>query len=437
MKKITVILTVLMLTLALSACGSKTKYDLYNYQVDTEITGDVTITFWHAFGQANQDSVDQYIASFKAEYPNITVLAQSQGGYRDLRSKVVKSIVSGDTPTMLIGYPDHVADYIQGEAILSLDPFINSSVGYTEEELSDFVDSYLEENNQFGHIMGLPFNKSTEVLIYNKTFFDLHNIAVPVTWDDVEAASRTIKTETGKWGFAYDSASNVFITLVRQWGGAYTNIDGELLFNNPQAEAALKYYQDMHKAGLFTFPAEWETNYASEPFKNKEVYMTVGSTAGIRYNVPTNVNNMFEIGVAPIPQFDENNKQVIQQGTNMSIMANSSDQERLAAWLFIKHLASKEVTLDWSMETGYLPVRKSALESTEYQNFLNNPDHDDRYISMAANAAYSQVNYMFYDSAFVGSSNVRDEVGLAFEAVLYSGKTPKQALDEAISELDW
>jgi multiple sugar transport system substrate-binding protein len=311
--------------------------------METTITGPVTVSFWHAFGGTKEEILKGLVDEFVAENPQVTVNLLSQGDYNGLRDKTIQSIVTGNTPTMLVAYPDHIADYLTGNGVISLETYINNAeIGFTQEQMDDFVPAYLEENRQFdGATYGLPFNKSTEVLIYNKTYFDANSITVPQTWEEVKAVSEQIHTATNKWGFAYDSSANLFITLTRQWGGQYTGPNGELLFNNQQTIDMLDYYYNQHDAGLFTIPAEWEQNYASEPFKNQEVYMTVGSTAGITYNVPA--NGAFEIGVAPIPQKDLENKAVIQQGTNISIMSNATEQEKLAAWLLVKHLTSKNL----------------------------------------------------------------------------------------------
>ncbi len=398
----------------------------------TTITDPVTITFWHAFGGTKEGILVDLIDEFEEDNPKVTVDVFSQGDYDGLREKTIQSIVTGNTPTMLIGYPDHIADYLTGNAVVSLDSYINHpEIGFTTEELNDFVPAYLQENQQFNGITyGLPFNKSTEILIYNKTYFDANELTVPTTWDEVETVSQAIYNDTGKWGFAYDSSANLFITLLRQWGGQYTSPSGELLFENQEAINMLTYYESQHDAGLFTIPAEWEQNYASEPFKNQDVYMTVGSTAGVTYNVPA--NGAFEIGVAPIPQKSETTKAVIQQGTNISIMANGTEQEKLAAWLLIKHLTSKEATISWAMQTGYLPVRLSALDDPTYQAFLNNPADP---IAMAEKAAFEQVDYMFYDPAFVGSSNARNEVDMVVGNVLFGGLTPQIAIEDAIWNL--
>jgi len=361
--------------------------------METTITGPVTIEFWHAFGEDKGELLAEIIKDFTDANPNVTVNLLSQGDYNGLRDKTIQSIVTGNTPTMLIGYPDHVADYLTGNAVVSLDPYINNAeIGFSQAELDDFVQAYLQENRQFGGATyGLPFNKSTEVFIYNKTYFeskvcktgfdkvtDLYDIVkteIPnydatyitahpelanmdtscltpivegasrvVTWELVKEASAEIKVDKNAYGFAYDSLANMFITLTRQWGGQYTGSNGQLLFENQQAIDMLTYYNTQKTAGLFTIPAEWEQNYASTPFTNGQVFMTVGSTAGATYNVPA--NGSFDIGIAPIPQKADATKAVIQQGTNISIMANGTEQQKLAAWLLTKHLTSVEATID-------------------------------------------------------------------------------------------
>ena len=145
---------------------------------------------------------------------------------------------------------------------------------------------------------------------------------------------------------------------------------------------------------------------------------------------------MFEIAVAPVPYnaLMPNNKAVIQQGTNISLMNTGTEQQKLAAWLFLKHMISTENTIDWAMQTGYLPVRYSAYESETYQAFLTNPTANQLYISMAANAAYLQSDNMFFDPAFIGSSRARTQVGLALERIMIGDGNIAAALQEAYTE---
>jgi len=115
-------------------------------------------------------------------------------------------------------------------------------------------------------------------------------------------------------------------------------------------------------------------------------------------------------------------------------MKTGTPQEQLASWLFLKHIISTENTTDWAMNTGYLPVRTSAYLSATYQEFLNTPTANQLPISMAANAAYLQSGYMFYDPAFIGSSRARTQVGLALERIMLGDGDIAAALLEAYTE---
>jgi multiple sugar transport system substrate-binding protein len=445
-----------------------------------QLTSDpIEITIWHAMGASNQALLEKYAASFKVKYPNVTVVIPAGvGNYDTLKTNMINAITANAMPNLVQAYPDHVAEYLNGKAVLNLNPYIDSTTWGLNgpDALSDIIQSYLDENSQYdaaGTYYSLPFNKSTEVMIYNKTAFDALSIPVPQTWQDVIAAAPALKAygdaiaeakvraaNPGLTEMAlaplitaakalivpasYDSTGNAFITFTRQFEGGYTALNyqtfkGEYLWvNNTNTTAAMQFLKD--NKSIITLPEFWDQQYASVPFVNQQTFVTIGSSAGVRYNVPssdpTTGEPVFQIGVAPVPYNADkpNAKAVIQQGTNVSLMKTGSAQEQLASWLFLKHLISVENTTDWAMQTGYLPVRTSAYESTTYQTFLTNPTANELYISMAANAAYLQRNNMYYDPAFIGSSRARTQVGLALERIMLGDGNIAAALQDAFTE---
>jgi ABC-type glycerol-3-phosphate transport system substrate-binding protein len=76
----------------------------------------------------------------------------------------------------------------------------------------------------------------------------------------------------------------------------------------------------------------------------------------------------FDYSVAPCPS--KTGGKILFAGTNLAIFSSSSQEKQKASWEFIKWLTNMENTAKWSMETGYLPVRNSAIESKNYQEFL-------------------------------------------------------------------
>jgi multiple sugar transport system substrate-binding protein len=448
--------------------------------IPTELTTDpITITLWHAMGESNQALLQKYADSFKEIYPNITVeIPAGAGNYDTLKNNMINAITATDMPNLVQAYPDHVAEYLNGNAVINLDPYINSTQwGLTgDDAFEDIILSYREENSQYdayGTFYSLPFNKSTEIMIYNKTALDELEIDEPETWQDIIAAAPALKAYGDQLAeekvrednpglsegdlapliesaqnmivpASYDSTGNAFITFTRQWGGEYTGINfndftGQYLWrDNDNTILAMTFLKD--NTSILTLPEYWDQQYASTPFVNQQTFVTIGSSAGIRYNIPatdpTTGEPVFEIGVAPIPYNADQpeNKTVIQQGTNVSVLNTGSAQEQLASWLFLKHIISTENTIDWAMNTGYLPVRTSGYLHPAYQEFLNNPTANQLPISMAANAAYLQSGYMFYDPAFIGSSRARVQVGLALERIMLGDGDITAALQAAYDE---
>ena len=430
--------------------------------LETLPTEEITIEFWHVYGQSKEALLLDYIAEFEALYPNITVNATSQGGYDDLRNKTILAISAGNTPTMLVAYPDHVAGYLNGNAVIPLDDFI-----YDETwgiDIEDFIPSYIEENQQYqgGFMYSLPYSKSTEMMVFNKTIFEANSIDIPMdrplTFTELETYAATMVGDGPnqcEYLINYDSSANFFINNVRMWNGGYTNSSGDILVDNANTIAMLNYVEAKFESKMIALPLAWNQQYGSTNFKEGDACMTVGSTAGISYNVPED----FEIGVAPIPQWDlDNYPSAVQQGPNVAIMEDSTDAERLAAWLFIKYITDAEQTAKWSMLTGYLPVRTSGYESAVYQEFLSIASMEDPsthtfsaelveflgnpadyvYESMTANAAYLQVDYYEFDPAFAlrtTSSDARLQAGIIMEAIFAGNATVEQAIAEMLYQL--
>ena len=158
---------------ALTGCGSD---------------GKLHVKFWHTMGQSNQDVLQRAIKEFQQQYPNVVIDHAAQGDYAALHEKLMSAIPAGTMPTMAFCYPDHVADYMASNAIVDINTYLNDDeLKFTAEDglQEDFVNTYWEEGTKYETpgVYSVPFAKSTEVLFYNKTFFDKYStlITVPTT----------------------------------------------------------------------------------------------------------------------------------------------------------------------------------------------------------------------------------------------------------------
>ena len=398
----------------------------------------VTITFYHTMSASTVPVLEDAIKRFCKQYPNITVEHQSLGDYDQLYKHISTEIIVNAQPNIAYCYPDHVAGYNLAKSVLPLDELIASTVevtradgsketiGFTQDQINNFIEAFYNEGRQFGDDMmyTMPLYKSTEVLYYNKTFFDEHNLKVPTTWDEMEALCRQIKAmEPDSTPLGYDSESNWFITMCEQSGSGYTSATGEnYLFDNETNWNFVNRFANWYAEGLVT-TQELSGAYTSDLFKKAEgelgkSYMSIGSSAGARYQRPDKVGGEypFEVGITTIPQLNPSNPKVISQGPSLCIFNKTSEKEVIASWLFVKFLIT-DVTFqrDLTLTTGYIPVIKSVQDNEIYQEFLAGANGGDNIQALAAQQCLDQANAYFTSPAFYGSSKAREEVGLLMQ----------------------
>ena len=409
----------------------------------------VEIEFSHTMGQNLRNVLDAYIEEFNKIYPNITIVHSQVGNYDDVRDTVSKQILAGTQPNIAYCYPDHVALYNLGGATVTLDQFINSpELGMTQEQIDDFIDGYWNEGMAYGDgkMYTLPLSKSTEVLYYNKTYFEANNISVPTTWDELEAVCRKI-LELENYNptcvpLGYDSESNWFITMCEQLGSPYTSATGtKYLFNNDTNKQFVERFASWYYDGLIT-TQEIYGAYTSGMFVQQDKtktysFMSIGSSAGATNQRPTKGADgyPFEVGIAPIPQVDPSNPKVISQGPSLVILNNENRQEVIASWLFVKYLTTCiEFQAEFSMVSGYMPVLESVMENPVYkEDFLDKADGGDNIAALSVKVGLQMKNAYYVSPAFTGSSVARDEVGNIMQNVFinygaYSNKA--ELLDE-------
>lgn len=387
------------------------------------LTEGIEIQFWHAMSGGYTEVVEQICADFSAsnEY-GITVVPTFQGGYSDLHAKLMAALQTDEIPNIAQAYGNNIMVYKQSDMIVQLDDYINNA-DYGVDNFEDIMEGYRVENSSYpdGKFYSLPFNKSTEVLYYNKTFFEENGLTAPTTWDELKDVSMAASEVLGKPAFGYDSLQNLFITWTQQAGGQYTNADGEVFFDGPEAREAVQYFVDGVEGGYFR--AAGEDGYMSGPFNNGDAVMFIGSTSGSAYVG----SDTFEWDAAQVPMGKE--RKVIQQGSNM-FMLESDEETQIATFIFMNYLVSPEVTAYWAMNTGYLPVRQSARELPDYVAFVESGVNPTKTVG----TSYDGSDYIF-DPIFPDSYDFRKAVGIAVEEAIAGTKTVDEAISDAKSSL--
>lgn len=437
----------------LAACNPTVKPD------DPTIEGGIIkekteINVWSIIGQNSQPAFNKIIEDFKKVEPNVTVTSTIiSGSYNDLKDATVKGFTANNYPDLVQCYPDHVAEYLNYGKAVDFEPYMdNDEYGWTTADYADIIPEYLQEGKEYivDGTYSLPFSKSTEQMFYNEEVLiglDLsaydktinngnplnHNYLNNLTWDElfnklcpaieahdkaVPEAERLVKTD-GEYHaiFAYDSDDNLFITLAKQYGAGYTSVDtstgkASIDFNNDTMKDVLRTFNEAAKKGYIISKGSAGGNYTNEYFTAQGTLFSVGSTGGVKYQFST--TNPMNVGVAKIPQANQNDPWVINQGPSLALLDHDDENRKLASWLFYKFLTNEENSLDWSIATGYSCIRNSNLTSEEYAEYSDYESKDpktlDRLMARSA-AAMSDVGKMFVSPAFKGSSTARTQAG--------------------------
>lgn len=355
-KKLTSLaLSAVLMTGLMTGCGSKNNAS--SEEIVTEITEPVEISFWHAMSGDLEKTLEKLTDKFMEANPNITVTLQNQSTYNDLQQKMTATLASPkDLPTLTQAYPHWMINAMQDELLVDLKPYIeNETIG--SENYNDILEGFRTSSEIDGKIYGMPFNKSTEVIWYNKTLFDELGLEVPKTFEEFAQVAKTITEKKGIVGAGFDALNNFYTTYLKNKG---VDFNSETDVTSAESVEAANYYLDGIKEGYFRIAGT--DMYLSGPFANETLGMYVGSNAGESF-VKQGVDGKFEIGVAPYPA-----ESVMQQGTDLYMFSNATAEQRTAAFEFLKFLTSTENQITWGVETGYIPATHAAISSDEYKN---------------------------------------------------------------------
>ena len=224
MKKISKILSaasVLGVAVVAAACGKNGK------------TGaQVELQMWTGFGKDYTGEIEKVVNKYNEDKAgSVHITHTSQNNYNKLETNISNSIDGRTFPHFANGYPDHFAEYCHKGIMIPLDKYIQEyNAKHNTDLMSDFYPQYTTENatirydsvSRKGYIMGLPFNKSTEVMVANGYLIDYvkdvdPTIAVPAngqwTWQQIASEGPKIVTamQTAKYGKAATATDAKFL----------------------------------------------------------------------------------------------------------------------------------------------------------------------------------------------------------------------------------
>jgi sn-glycerol 3-phosphate transport system substrate-binding protein len=324
--------------------------------------GRVVVTFWYAYGDLVRKVLLELVGRFNASQTRVLVKPVHQGDYFESLAKLRTALAAGAAPA-LSHVICEVVPYLARAGVL--EPLDD----YEGARALPFV-SALDQRGAFAGgegqpLVAIPFNRSTPIAFANRRMLDEERVEPPRTWEELlEAARRlTRRTSTGeiRWGFEVPISWWYWVAMLGQAGGRLVEADGRVALGGDAGEKAIRFWQRLvHDERVMRPPPgrdyqAWQSS--NESFLQGRIAIMWSSTAFVRY---LENNARFPVLAAPLPR--DVRASVPTGGTMFVVMRAAPDEEKQAAWEFIRWMCDAEQTIAWSTRTGYMPVTGSAVE---------------------------------------------------------------------------
>lgn len=386
----------------------------------------VELTFWHSMSIYQGDTLEQLVEEYNNNNEDIQVRLIFQGLYDDMKIKLINAVKTGDLPDVSQVAIEYLDVFIDDSRIEPITDYIS------EDDKNDILSQFWNGVTRQREIYAFPFNHSVQVLYYNKNAFEKAGLdpdKPPKTWEDVIKYGKELTKDfdgdgtIDQWGILV-SLEGVFgfTPLIRQVGGEFLNDDrSKALFNSEEGVRVMELVQKMAYEYKI-MPSNWTLFEGTSAFLQGKIAMGPITCAGIKFaedNLP------WELGIAPLPYIE--NKSVLLGGAGLVIFSKSSHR-RKAAMNFISWLTNKENSIRWHEKTGYLPIRKSAMESFELQSFHRlNPNYK---------VPVDQLSYSRPPDFTPYLPQIDQIVRYAIEDIMINRKDPQKTLNIAAEKVN-
>lgn len=345
-----------------AACSNNNSSSTSTSNKIPKVTNKTTVVFWHGMQGAQADTLKSLAKEFEAKNSNIKIKLEQQGNYDDLQAKLNSTMQSPkNLPTITQAYPGWLESAAKNNMLVNLTPYINNhDVGWGSSAASGIKADMLNGAKINGKQYGIPFNKSTEVLIYNPAMLKKYGVTkVPTTMAELKQAAQTIyqKSNHQVAGAGFDDLDNYYVLGMKNEGQDFSS---KIDFTGKASKKVLNYYVAGEKAGYFRMAGS--DKYLYIPFTNNKLAMFVTSSSTETW-IKQAARKGFTYEVAARPS-----KYTMQQGTDIYMFNQASAMQKAAAFKFMKFLSSKQSQIKWAKKTGYIPVNEDATKSTEYKS---------------------------------------------------------------------
>ena len=310
-------------------------------------TRPVTVTYWDGVENVKNELLSKkLIPEYQQLHPNVTIKYETISG---LGNKLPVALATGTAPTIFT-LPDFLLP--MAVEVNALDALPPAAWGQPNVEgvLNGYIPKLLDFNMEGGKLYGIPDEMNAHSLYMNNRMFREAGLDptkdAPKTWDDVVRLSKLLTKREGDrivqkgWEMRYAGEhwmARMFLILLYQSGGDALR-DGKPAFNGEAGLRALQVWKTLVLAPNLsqnTLAAPYQ-DFATE----QDAMTFAGPNAGASIE-KINPKMKDAYTCAPLPAIRADRPTTIVYSYNWAVNAKHTEDQRKAAWDFIRYASNR------------------------------------------------------------------------------------------------
>ncbi|WP_339204426.1 extracellular solute-binding protein [Paenibacillus sp. FSL K6-3182] len=384
----------------------------------------VTIEFWYGLGGKLGETMKEKIDLFNNSQQEVIVKGIAQADYSETEQKLQAAIAAKQAPAAVLSSN---MNWAKKGLFADMSELIGADSSFNKE---DFVQTFLEQGQLDGKQYFLPMYGTTQVMYYRKDALEKNGLTTEdfKTWESLAAsASKMAIKANGKtsfYGWEPMWGMENMMDAVLGKGGTVLSDDGKtVMIDSPEWVETWEIFRKwIHEDKVMTIHSGgqgWEYWYKTIDDVMKGQAAGYTGSSGDQGDLDFNI-----VGAMEQPGWDGIGAgKPVASAIMAGIPAGVSEEQKEAAYKWLTFFSETKNTASWSIGTGYIAVRSSALEDEEYKAFSQKNPQIKVPLMQAAHASAP-----FQDPT---GGKINDALKIAADKVQIGNVSAEKALKEA------
>ncbi|WP_256840444.1 ABC transporter substrate-binding protein [Ornithinimicrobium faecis] len=379
-----------------------------------------SITFWSNHPGGSKEIEEAIIADYEEETGITVELVTAGANYEEVANRFDAAQAGGELPDVVVASDVTWFPMMLNNAITPVDELWESQEVDSENYVDSLREDYLYEDEHFA----MPYARSTPIFYYNKDMWAAAGLPDrgPETWEEfAEWAPQLTEANDGLPALVLPNGSDYldwhFQGMLWTFGGSYSS-EWDVNLTAPETIAAGEFLQEQVEAGNIAVATDANSDFAAG--QAAALLQSTGSLGGLTETATFDLATAFFPGPSP---------RTTTGGAGVAISNDIPDERKAAAMDFIAYLTNAENTATFSQGTGYMPVRKDAVESEEVQAYLEENPNFRTAVEQLAEIAPQD-----YARVFVPGGGAR--IGAALDRITTGGEDVTTVFTELQEETE-